>query len=140
MTETATPGVEQQLRIDARPETVWRFWTEPARLCEWWGTDAETVAEVGGIFTVTMDGGGVMRGEYLSLEHPNRLEFTFGWEDGGPGGLVSPGSTRVEVTLEPDGDATVLTLRHFDLPDAAATEHDRGWGHFLPVLATAAGG
>jgi uncharacterized protein YndB with AHSA1/START domain len=140
MTETATPPLEQHLRIDARPDTVWTFWTDPARLCEWWGTAAETVAEVGGVFSVTMDGGGVMRGEYLALERPHRLEFTFGWDDGGPGGSVQPGSTRVVVTLEPDGDATLLTLRHYDLPEEATAAHDQGWGHFLPLLATAAAG
>ena len=61
---TTTPDVEQQLRIDAPPETVWAFWTRPDRLCEWWGT-AEAVAEVGGGFVVTMESGGVMRGEYV---------------------------------------------------------------------------
>jgi uncharacterized protein YndB with AHSA1/START domain len=133
MTAT-TPDVEQQIRIDAPPETVWTFWTRPDRLCEWWGT-AEVVAEVGGAFVVTMESGGVMRGEYVALDAPRRLEFTFGWDDGGPGGHVAPGSTRVEVILERDGDATMLTLRHFDLPTDAATVHHDGWSHFLPALA-----
>ena len=133
MTTTA-PDVEQQIRIDAPPETVWAFWTRPDRLCEWWGT-AEAVAEIGGAFVVTMESGGVMRGEYVTLDAPHRLEFTFGWDDGGPGGHVAPGSTRVEVTLERDGDATVLTLRHFDLPAEAAASHADGWTYHLPRLA-----
>jgi uncharacterized protein YndB with AHSA1/START domain len=131
---TAAPDVEQQLRIDAPPETVWAFWTHPDHLCEWWGR-AEAVAEVGGAFVVTMESGGVMRGEFLALDAPLRLEFTFGWDDGGPGGHVPPGSTRVEVTLERDGDATVLTLRHYGLPDDDAAVHQEGWSHFLPILA-----
>ena len=96
------------------------------------------MAEIGGAFVVTMESGGVMRGEYLTLDAPHRLEFTFGWDDGGPGGNVPPGSTRVEVTLDRDGDATVLTLRHFDLPDAATAVHGDGWSHFLPILDAAA--
>ena len=137
---TATePDVEQQLRIEAPPATVWDFWTRPERLSEWWGS-AESVAEVGGAFVVTMESGGVMRGEYLTLDAPRRLEFTLGWDGGGPSGNVPPGSTRVEVILEPDGESTVLTLRHFDLPPSATGVHGEGWSHFLPLLAGAARG
>jgi uncharacterized protein YndB with AHSA1/START domain len=32
---------EQTLRIAARPETVWRYWTEPDRMTAWWGQSAE---------------------------------------------------------------------------------------------------
>ena len=133
MTSTA-PDVVRRLRIDAPAETVWEFWTRPERLAEWWGR-AQSVAEVGGAFVVTMESGGVMRGEYLTLEPPHRLEFTFGWDGGGPVGGVPPGSTRVEVTLVQDGESTDLTLRHFDLPVIATVTHGEGWDHFLPVLA-----
>ena len=132
------PDIEQWVRIEAPPAFVWDYWTRPERLAEWWGT-AAGVAEVGGAFVVTMESGGVMRGRYLALEPPHRLEFTLGWDGGGPSGDVPPDSTRVEVTLEPDGDATLLTLRHFDLPTGAAGVHDDGWSYFLPILAAAAG-
>lgn len=140
MTDVATPSVTRTLRIEARPDLVWTFWTDPARLAEWWGDSTGTVAQVGGAFVVRMDGGPVMRGEYSELDRPHRVAFTFGWEDGGPDGLVPPGSSRVEVTLDADGDATILTLRHYDLPATAADAHDTGWGHFLPILADAAAG
>ena len=41
MTDAETAVVEQTLRINARPETVWRYWTDPARMCDWWGAAAE---------------------------------------------------------------------------------------------------
>jgi uncharacterized protein YndB with AHSA1/START domain len=34
-------AVERTIRIAARPETVWRFWTDPERICDWWGSSAE---------------------------------------------------------------------------------------------------
>ena len=88
MTDAAqlSETVEQVVHIDATPETVWSFWTEPARLCEWWGVEADAVAETGGIFRVVMDGGPVMLGEFLELEPPRRLWVSFGWEGGAPGG------------------------------------------------------
>lgn len=139
MTDTSTTVVEQTVRIAARPETVWRYWTEPERMSEWWGSAAELDPRPGGVCVVEMDGPGVMRGEYVELVPHERIVFSFGWEatEGAPG--VAPGSTRVEITLTADGDDTVLVLRHTGLPAAARDEHHAGWGHFLPRLATAAG-
>ncbi|MGZ6983025.1 MAG: SRPBCC family protein, partial [Ilumatobacteraceae bacterium] len=53
------PVIEQTTRIAAAPETVWKFWTEPALMCQWLGVRAEVVAELGGIFRVTMGDGPV---------------------------------------------------------------------------------
>ena len=80
-----------------------------------------------------------MVGEFVELVPHQRIVFTFGWEamDGGP--AVPPGSTLVEVTLVEDRGETILTLRHTGLPPAHADEHASGWGHFLSVLAEAAG-
>ena len=38
MTEADANIVEQTVRISARPETVWRYWTDPQRMCDWWGS------------------------------------------------------------------------------------------------------
>lgn len=67
MTDAETSVVEQTLRIDARPETVWRYWTDPIRMCEWWGAAAELDPRPGGACVVEMDGSGVMRGEYVEV-------------------------------------------------------------------------
>ena len=131
MTTTAPP-LECTVDIDAPPATVWTFWTDPARLCEWWGIEADAVAQPGGVFRVVMaNHEAVMRGEYVELDPPHRLVFTFGWEEAMPSGPVPPGSTRVEVTLEPVGTGTRLVLRHHDLPEAAVPDHSKGWMHFI---------
>jgi uncharacterized protein YndB with AHSA1/START domain len=138
VSEPDTTVVEQTLRISARPETVWRYWTDPRRMCEWWGTAAELDPRPGGTCRVEMGDGGVMRGEYLELVPHERVVFSFGWDptDGAPD--IPPGSTRVEITLVGDGGDTIMTLRHTDVPAAHADEHRAGWAHFLPVLAFAA--
>jgi uncharacterized protein YndB with AHSA1/START domain len=130
--------VEESLRIRARPETVWRYWTEPHRMSEWWGASAELDPRPGGMICVELEFGGVMRGKYVTLEPFERIVFTFGWEptEGAPD--VAPGSTRVEVNLTEDGGDTILTLRHTGIPTAERDTHRSGWGHFLPLLARAA--
>jgi uncharacterized protein YndB with AHSA1/START domain len=126
------------VRIAASPETVWAFWTEPARLAEWWGPDAEVVAEPGGIFRVVMEAGPVMRGTFTELDPPHRLVFTFGWEQNAPGQPLAPGSTRVEVTMTPDAGETVVELRHSDMPVTHAADHEKGWTHYFGECLVAA--
>ena len=138
MTQGEDAVVEQTLRIRARPETVWRYWTDPQCRCEWWGAAAQLDPRPGGACVVEMGGGGVMRGEYVELVPHERIVFTFGWDPTAGAPDVPPGSTRVEVTLTADGDDTILALRHTGLPLASTNEHRGGWGHFLPLLATAA--
>lgn len=142
MTDTAddTVTIEQTVRIAASPATVWTFWTDPERVTEWWGTNADVVAEPGGLFRVVMENGVAMRGEFTELDPPHRLVFTFGWEQEMPAGPLPPGSTRVEVTLTPDNDGTVLVLRHFDMPTTHAAEHEKGWSHFVGERLVAAAG
>lgn len=136
--EADTTFVEQTVRIAARPETVWRYWTEPERMCDWWGAAADLDPRPGGACVVEMGGGGVMRGEYIELVPHERIVFSFGWDRAEDGPDVAPGSTLVEITLTADGDDTILALRHSGLPGAVHDEHRGGWGHFLPLLADVA--
>ena len=124
--------VEQRVRIAASPETVWSFWTDPARLCEWWGTRAEVEPRPGGMFRVVMDNDGpVMSGTYLTLEPFTRLVFTFGWEGNPMGDALAPGSTQVEVTLTAVNGDTDLVVVHRQVPAAHADEHAKGWALFV---------
>jgi uncharacterized protein YndB with AHSA1/START domain len=131
--------VQHVLRIHADPEIVWEFWTDPVRLCEWWATEAEVQARPGGACRIDLGRGAVMRGEFVEVEPFERLVFTFGWEpvEGAPN--VLPGQSHVEVTLTPDDDHTILTLRHTGLRGDAIRQHDDGWSHFLPLLVDAVG-
>ena len=139
MTDRDTRTVEKTVRIGAPPEIVWRYWTDPTRVAEWWGPATDLDPRPGGAYVVEMGGGPVMRGEYVELVPYERIVFTFGWDPMPGGPDVPPGSTQVEVLLtENDGD-TVLTLRHTGLPAAHADEHEGGWAHFLPILAERAG-
>jgi uncharacterized protein YndB with AHSA1/START domain len=140
VTEPSANVVEQTLRISARPETLWKYWTDPERICAWWGIAAELDPQPGGVFCVEMDGGPVMRGEYVQLAPFERLVFTFGWEQTEGAPAIGPGESRVEVTLVEDAGDTIMTVRHTGIPDALAELHDSGWSQFLAALVSAVTG
>ena len=130
--------VEREVRIAARPETIFTFFTDPTKMVLWKGTWAELDPRPGGIYRVNVTGGDVARGEYVKVVPHTQVVFTWGWE--GEGSPVPPGASTIEVTLTPDGDGTILRLRHMGLPAEQRDEHAGGWDHYLPRLITAAEG
>src|SRR4029453_8897042 len=126
-----TDVLAHELRIEARPETVFTFLTDPDKMTLWKGDSAQLDARPGGVYRVQI-GRAVVVGEFVELDPPRRVVFTWGWEGNDD---VPPGSSTVEVTLMPDGEATILRLVHRDLPEEQRAEHDGGWKLFLPRLA-----
>jgi uncharacterized protein YndB with AHSA1/START domain len=125
--------------IRARPATVFSFFTDRDRWLSWQGISAELDPRPGGVFRMNVRGDGFASGQFLIVEPPHRIVFTWGWE-GDP--LVPPGSSRVEVTLAAEGDdSTRLTLVHSGLPLPALEQHRGGWDHYLDrLMVRAAGG
>lgn len=134
-----TTRIEQRIKIEARPETVFSFLTDPAKLAMWQGQHVAVDATPGGMYRIVIRDGLVMRGEFVEITPPTRLVFTFGWE--GDDNPIGAGSTTVSYDLEPDGDGTMLTLTHTGLPDEeAARMHAMGWDHYMARLKEAAAG
>ena len=131
--------VEREIRIAARPETVFEFFTDPEKMVLWKGREASLDPQPGGIYRVEMGDRIVARGEYVEVDAPNRVVFTWGWEGQESSG-VPPGSSRVEVTFDQDGEGTLVRLRHFDLPEEARAPHGEGWDLYLGRLVIAAAG
>ena len=104
MTGPDHDAVEQTIRINARPETVWRYWTDPERICHWWGASAVLDPRPGGICLVRLGGDAVMRGEFVELIPYRRIVFTLGWEP------ADGGATRMTLRNrgEPAGFAKIL--------------------------------
>ena len=128
--------VERDVRIAARPEVVFAFFTDPAKMMRWKGSDVALDPRPGGIYRAAINSQAIARGEYLEVVPFTRVVFTWGWENS----PIAPGSTTVEVSLIPDGDGTIVRLRHSGLAGEAVLEHRQGWDHYLARLATVAQG
>jgi uncharacterized protein YndB with AHSA1/START domain len=142
MDATTETAVERELAIDASPETVWDFLVDPDKAVRWMGQNATFEPRPGGLYRVEVIPGNTAVGEFVELDRPRRLVFTWGWEPGGVNTTVPSGTSTVEIELEPSGDgATTLRFRHHGLPDeGAAQSHAHGWDHYLERLAVAARG
>lgn len=139
MTASDGNAVAREIRVRARPETIFPFFTDPELMVRWMGTSVEVEPRPGGLYRVDVDGSHIARGEYVEVSPPDRVVFTWGWEaEDSP---VRPGSSTVEVTLTADGDHTVVALVHRDLPSKeSADAHGVGWDHYVARLEIAAAG
>lgn len=140
-----TAAVEVEHRIDAPPDIVFSYFVDPERYRLWQGLDAELDPRPGGRYRVRITNTGGVRGEYVLVDPPSHVVFTWGWESDGelPEVLrdLTPGLSTVEVTLIPDGEGTIVRLRHAGLPSEGTRRiHEAGWPFYLERLAVAIGG
>ena len=137
---SATLRVER--RFAASAERVFDAWLDPAIARAWLFAAAggrivraETDPRVGGrfVFVDRRDGGDVEHvGEYLEIDRPRRLAFTFGVPAFGPEFDV------VTIDIVEDGDGCRLTLTHAMTPAIHAEWSERtreGWTTMLAALA-----
>ncbi len=129
--ETAITAITASVRIAAPPDVVFPYFTDPALAVKWIADAAYLDARPGGTFSINVRGNPA-RGEYLEVDPPHRVVFTWGIEGSGD---LPPGSSTVEVVLAPDGDETVVTLTHRDLPTQEfRRSHREGWSERLSLL------
>jgi uncharacterized protein YndB with AHSA1/START domain len=135
---TAPPDIVREVVIAAPPDEVFPYFTDPEKMIVWKAVEATLDPRPGGVFRIDVTGRDVARGEYVEIDPPRRVVFTFGWESAGS--PVPPGSTTVEITLLPDGDGTRVRLVHSGVPDGIRARSTEGWDHYLSRLVIAAEG
>jgi uncharacterized protein YndB with AHSA1/START domain len=147
MTEMTKP-TETSLRIertyDASAEDVFDAWTNPEVLRRWWRPNqawvtpvADVDLRVGGRYRISMEDpeSGTKHtagGEYSQVSRPNRLVYTWQWEqdDGQPGHV-----STVTVDFHADGERTKVVLEHSDLVSSESRDsHTHGWAGILERL------
>lgn len=147
MTDTPPTDLSIARVIAVPPALVWRCWTEPALVMEWFCPRPWRVAECridlrpGGEFYTLMRGpegeesGGT--GVFLDVVPERRLVFTDalapGWRPS-----AEPFMTGI-VTLEPEGSGTRYTAAALHASEAVAAKHremgfEAGWNTALDQL------
>ncbi len=113
--------------FDAPRELVWKAWTEPEHVVQWWGpkgfttTIHEMDVRPGGVWRLTMHGPDGTdypnKSVFIEVVKPERIVFSHGGaKKGGP-----PAQFQATWTFEELGDKTRLTMRGL-FPSAAARD------------------
>jgi uncharacterized protein YndB with AHSA1/START domain len=134
-----TMVVKLERVLPAEIERVFDAWANAETMSRWfvveptWTVKAVNELRVGGAFRIEMDRGDgtvfVCWGEYLEIERPNRLVFT--WSSAVPAIQRS----RVTIELTARGTMTALVLLHEALPDTPeGRAHTVGWEGSLTNL------
>jgi uncharacterized protein YndB with AHSA1/START domain len=129
--ETTGRAIEKQLFIRATPERVWQALTEKAELEQWFLTEANVDVQPGGALRFAWQHD-TTQGQFLEVDPPRRLVFSWGERDG-------LGATMVTIDLIPERDGTRLRLVHSGFGtgpawDETFTGTDGGWSIELENL------
>jgi uncharacterized protein YndB with AHSA1/START domain len=127
---TVSEVLTATVRIAAPPAEVFPYFVDPTLMVQWIGDWADLHPEPGGKFVLDFANTPV-RGEYVEVDPPRRVVFT--WGVAGKDSLP-PGSTTVEIVLTADGPHTVVELFHHDLPVGEYDSHLDGWTTMLDRL------
>lgn len=128
--------------IDAPVALVFKAWSQPEHLMRWWGPKSFTCPSCrmdfkeGGAYRSSIrspDGEEAwMVGHYKHIVEPERIVFTFAWEDAD--GLRGP-QTLVTVTLSPQGQSTKLVFHQAPFDSAEERDsHENGWTECMQRL------
>jgi uncharacterized protein YndB with AHSA1/START domain len=129
--------------FEAPRELVWRAWTDPVQIAQWWGprgisTPLDKIhldLRPGGAASLVMvdDATGEEypnTGTYLEVVPPERLV----WHD--DGFADGSGAGTVTITFVDLGDATELTVHAVaDFSDTVRAQAEIGWGSSFDKLA-----
>jgi uncharacterized protein YndB with AHSA1/START domain len=121
--------------IDAPREEVFRAWTEPEQIRQWWGPgeftcpEAEVDLRPGGSYRLAMQPTAgdafIVGGTYREVEPPVRLVYTWRWETG----PAADGSeSLLTVEFHARGDQTELIVIHTEFPEShGPAPYQMGW-------------
>ncbi len=128
--------IRKQIFLNAAPEQVWEYLTQPEKLGLWFHRPETPLAEGEKLEMFGTESGDLLIwGEVKVADPPRRLEYSF---------TVKPMGDAVSLvkwSLEPVAGGTRLSLEHSGLPESADTfgltlALDKGWDDHIARMRT----
>ena len=124
------------------PEVVYDAWIQPEKIAKWFVPEPgstcevhELDARVGGKYRMTVDAGDpcTAYGEYLVMDRPHRLVFTWQWVEG----ELQTAESRITLDFVAVDEGTRFVMTHEQLASVASRDaHAGGWTGCLETLAS----
>src|SRR5262245_47136482 len=111
MTDTQTLTFTQVVK--GSPANVYRAFTNGMSLREWLADTSQVDARENGTIFLAWNGGYFAAGRFTTLKPDEKIIFT--WQGDG-----EPAATQAEVTLEKQGENTLITLEHSGIGQGGA--------------------
>jgi uncharacterized protein YndB with AHSA1/START domain len=137
-TEPKLPSARVERVLPARPERVYDAWLDERSLSEFMcpapgrATEVAVDPRIGGSLRVVMtfpDRRSEITGEFVALDRPDRVSFTWRTDAGDPESIVT-------VLLAPHGeDQTHMTIIHSRLMAKLVSRYRAGWTSVADRLA-----
>ena len=129
--------------FDAPPALVFRLWSDPARVREWWHPkdfvtpSFEMDFREGGAYRYSIRSAknhGWAHGVFRDIDPPNRIVMSFQWDSGD---AMHDRPTLITLTFDAHGEGkTLLTFRQEPFTSEAERQsHGVGWGQVLDAFA-----
>ena len=121
--------------FNAPRETIFTLWTEPQHVVKWWGpkhhpaTQMKMDVRPGGLWRACLrsaeDGKELwMNGVYREIIHPERIVFTFTWEEEGERGM----ETLITITFSDLNGKTEMKFHQTPFQSTFEKDgHSEGW-------------
>ncbi|HTX59414.1 MAG TPA: SRPBCC domain-containing protein [Verrucomicrobiae bacterium] len=145
--QTATPSPTTLVvrhTYNVLRERLYDAWLDPATMRRFLAPQAcsiagvEVDASVGGRYAIAMntpEGEMVVRGTYVELRRPERIVFTWSWDEDDP---ALEHESQVTLEFRARGAQTELVLTHERLRNAESRDrHQNGWTSILGILESA---
>jgi uncharacterized protein YndB with AHSA1/START domain len=149
MTAPSTSLTVRKL-LPCSADEAFQAWTQPELFTQWFAPDPtmQTSAEIdlrpGGKYQIGFKPAGgastlVVGGEFLTIDAPRRLEYTWIWEKASHPNWKDRTIVKVEFnSVGPDQTEIVLTHERFSDPSARES-HNKGWNAIIDRMAAAVG-
>lgn len=135
-----TLDIQHEIRVAAAPDKVFQGLLETG---SWWphtfrdGSRVQLEPHVGGRFWEEWDGGGALYATVRALHPGSVLELE------GPMGMAGPATSRIRLSVEADGEGSVVRCSHRafgDVTDENRQGYQAGWVEVLDALRNHVGG
>lgn len=139
------PVLRFERRFDVKPDQVFDMLTDPAQMQAWWGENVEFYIDlrVGGEWTIVRKEGDEVytaTGEYLDVQRPSRLKYTYSMPQ------FSPNTDTITIDIEEKDGFSVVSFEQSGIDIAEelkalspgeTSASEAGWQQGFDLMAVA---